>query len=1080
VLQQQQQQQQIVSSTSTIVTSSNYNNNNNNNTTTTTTTSMMMNTTTTTTTTTSSSTNVSSSNNNNNNNKNIYTPTTTLTSGGTAAATTTTTTSTNTISLFDHPMTPAMAASLLLESLCLNPMESIEGMGKCYEGIVAAGVALLDTPSSTSSALDPTNHHYNNNSSSNNNTTAHRINHNTRRSEIMAALAPLLITSLEPPSGDVILLLAQLRRRCGTVRYRRRLVQRIAPALIRPPDGSAMWCLKHQNDMMAIFAATELILDAAFDVFSKGWYERGRWMLADSKRAETLSVAAKQLQNLSQEPPDSLTFSTQRNSSNLRHHRRLKNDHHHHHNNNNLDEPLAEWEVIAVDRQIRISISSVFHTDWTRAAIHETIPRPSRQRALSISGNSMNHNPRSRSALGSLNSNNNATTSATTAEMSPRTPRGGGFGKAPASPLSESSILSSTEPPPFGMPLTTTTSTPTNNANTNNINNSNNNNYERSQTPPPPSTPYSSHNNNNSSNNNNYSSENAELSPRQQQYLSLSPQLPRSPKSHDRNMELSPRHLLSKDYATGSSNSSNINEHKVNMGSSGITPLSPSASSVGSASESLNAFQQQQHKPNTVGSMTLTSTTSGPSTAHYRMLTSTAAERKRTVAACRALRAQIQRFEDAFVQLHGRPPKGAGDRAPLATTYAQYREWKRAIRADAACRIQALFRGSRCRWLLLRNNSNNSVITRIVRKRAGRAHSALTTTAMVPVTDNTSTVNDTIAVPFEIEDSDPMTSPESIKSGNIVSSLSPQWANQLIPPRLNPGSPNDGFHMNDNNNNTGHTSTTTLANARSPMHTGSGNSSQSSSPTDHSPDSTLINMTFAELQARKRDLKQQLKQYDMNFARKHGRMPVKSEKEPIRHLYESYNTLKSQITEMERDGKHLPSGILMIGSNQSPPLQLQPLPLQRQISPTSGSDSGNDDSSPVTMKRGIMSPAGSARSNRKLPKPGTTAPPINSGSTGVITSTSSSSGIGVASSSSSSSGNNTAIGQPDLTALKAEKQNLHTMLRSFEKDFFRENRRQVSSFADIRPVASQYRRYKEIKKQIASLQQQGNNIGSDR
>lgn len=77
---------------------------------------------------------------------------------------------------------------------------------------------------------------------------------------------------------------------------------------------------------------------------------------------------------------------------------------------------------------------------------------------------------------------------------------------------------------------------------------------------------------------------------------------------------------------------------------------------------------------------------------HYRMLTSsTAAERKRTVAACCALRSQIQRFKEAFMQLHGQPPKGASERArPLATTYAQYREWKRVIRADAVCRIQAL------------------------------------------------------------------------------------------------------------------------------------------------------------------------------------------------------------------------------------------------------------------------------------------------------------------------------------------------------------------------------------------------------
>jgi hypothetical protein len=47
------------------------------------------------------------------------------------------------------------------------------------------------------------------------------------------------------------------------------------------------------------------------------------------------------------------------------------------------------------------------------------------------------------------------------------------------------------------------------------------------------------------------------------------------------------------------------------------------------------------------------------------------------------------------------------------------------------------------------------------------------------------------------------------------------------------------------------------------------------------------------------------------------------------------------------------------------------------------------------------------------------------------------------------------------------------MLRAYEKDFFKEHKRQVSSFADIRPVASNYRRYKEIKKAIAAVIQQG-------
>ena len=96
--------------------------------------------------------------------------------------------------------------------------------------------------------------------------TSSKMDDKTRatRSEVMAALAPLLITSLEQPSGEVILMLAKLRRMCGTARYQRRFVQRVAPALIRPPRG-AMWCLRHQNDMEAILAAAELIFDSAFE-----------------------------------------------------------------------------------------------------------------------------------------------------------------------------------------------------------------------------------------------------------------------------------------------------------------------------------------------------------------------------------------------------------------------------------------------------------------------------------------------------------------------------------------------------------------------------------------------------------------------------------------------------------------------------------------------------------------------------------------------------------------------------------------------------------------------------------------------
>lgn len=172
-------------------------------------------------------------------------------------------------------------------------------------------------------------------------------------------------------------------------------------------------------------------------------------------------------------------------------------------------------------------------------------------------------------------------------------------------------------------------------------------------------------------------------------------------------------------------------------------------------------------------------------------------------------------------------------------------------------------------------------------------------------------------------------------------------------------------------------------------------------------------------QAQKRELKQQLKQYDMSFARRHGRMPVKAEKEPIRHLYERYNALKGHIGEMEQEGRRSssPTPMPMLGST-----------------------------SPGVSSRVAVSPVGSDSKDSTGRRSGSSSHRILS----------------------SSNPSGAPPQTQDLATLKAEKSRLHQMLRSFERDFFRENQRQVQSFADIRPVASQYRRYKEIKRAIAT------------
>lgn len=836
-----------------------------------------------------------------------------------------------------------LSAALLLESLLLNPLESVEGMAKCYDGIVAAGVALQQQTGTT-------------------------------RNQVLKALRPLLISSLEQPSGQVILTLAKLRRLCGTPRYQRRFVQRIAPCLIRPARG-APWCLRHQHDMEPILAACELIFDSAEELFAGNWYETGRQLLRDSVRKQTLNVAAQQLKDMSPAQPSTFWPA-----------RRFK-------------ENLAEWEVMAVDQQIRISIASILTRDWSKVVVPLREPDLKNRRRIGGTNKQVLQSPKSPTRH---KSNANKFHSIHGAPPMPDE-----F-DAPMSP-----VPGITKTPP------------------------------RSPSSPP-NTPIS---------------------------IRESLRSPPPPSPHDPPVWFQP--------------------------TPPITPLSPLSSSDHNA---LYRVSSNVSIASTGSSHNASTTQSQPT--HYRMLTSTAAERKRTVAACRALRSQIQRFEEAFLQLHGRPPKGASERAPLATTYAQYREWKRAIRADAACRIQALVRGARTRWMLLR--SSNARLARVVMTRAGRTAQTPAYQTQQPhhhqqqQLGNRSTTNatlDKLSIPMEFStepdrqlslltpiphvkktDSaamDVFTSTTSRPTGPVTP---PVWSTSVQPRRS----------LSPNSFSTTTTSTTpTSSLPTQPSITNVNTTTTTTTSND------LMHLSLPELQIRKRDLKQQLKQYDMNFARKHGRMPVKAEKEPIRHVYEMYNTLKSRISALELEQKQPPvtgGGGGGGGGKQPPPPQHQQQNQQQQQQQSRTAALQRTPSPPLSLAS-MASSSGSGRYDAD-----SSPEPISR----VASRQSSGGGGGAAMTANVKSKSHQQQqqqqqqqqpmygGQPDpsLTAslgsgpafelanLKTEKAKLHQMLRSYEKDFFKEHGRQVSSFAEIKPVASQYRRYKEIKKAIAALQLQ--------
>ena len=164
-------------------------------------------------------------------------------------------------------------------------------------------------------------------------------------------------------------------------------------------------------------------------------------------------------------------------------------------------------------------------------------------------------------------------------------------------------------------------------------------------------------------------------------------------------------------------------------------------------------------------------------------------ERRAMVRACRALRVQIKGFEDDFRSAAGHAPRG-GERLPLASTYRQYREWKRDIRDHAAAQIQALVR------------------RRQRRSRArGRGRAAPGAAGAAP--------------------------------GPVA------------------GPPGDGARV----------------------------------------EAAKRREAVAQLSREKRHVKQQLKDYDAKFFKKHGRPPLKFEKEPIRDLYEAYHAIKARLAQ---------------------------------------------------------------------------------------------------------------------------------------------------------------------------------------
>jgi len=917
-------------------------------------------------------------------------------------------------------LTPSLSAALLIESLSINKLESLEGLSKCYDGIVSAGLALLDLNNSNADTSGE-----NNNSTQGPGEGRKGNKKQLSTSEIMGALSPLLISTLSQSSGDVLISLSKLRAYASTPRYQRRFVQRISPYLIRP-SISSIWCIQHLNDVEAIIAAVEMILDYANEVFSVGWYERGRNMLKmDSQR----NVAINQLSRLNN--------TSSEDGSGLGLVGLLSTPGHHHHglslrrnksggsskdqggviSNDNME----EWEVIAIDTGIRQSIKDVFSRDWGRISTLNITSKESE--APSLRSSRRSHHGISTvkskewatdtsSSTGSGGAGGSSSSASSQPATIAKSPRGPMNSKLPLSPRNKAETVPGAQLPSadalestFGPSFSSQTEIDDNTTATNSVETSSSTSVEY---PTAPSSPRRD---------NSKQQQSTPKTPPSAHYQEASTRS----SSDNNNDRISLPNFLS-------------DHHHPPSSPSRSAPLSPSSSVGGTSISSMGTARSTNN-------MSSSSTTRE----QYRALTSTSTDRKRTVAACRALRAQITQFEDAFFQMHGRAPKGAAERAPLASTYMQYREWKRAIRADAACRIQALCRGAHVRLLLSR--SDDPAVTRFVMKRRGSMHPSSSSSTNKPLNhlripldmgggaDETATAASGGAAADSLR-LETRTGQRGGEDDSVEVFPVPNWRN-----RQGRGSSGSSQQQQSSSG-----SSPTNAPQHSPLRSSSSRRSSSSSLPDVSV------MSLAELQQRKRELKQQLKLYDMNFHKQHGRMPEKREKEPIRHLYESYNAYKNQISTIEK-GEAQPGpgtaafrGVTDAAAASPTPDNASPTNV---TSPSQQHSGGGGDTSPNQGSHYRRSSSGGGTFNTDsidMNASATTQDDTNTNAT---------------------SSSSAEVASQDLASLKAEKATLHQMLRSYEKDFFKQHKRQVSSFADIRPVAGQYRRYKEIKKAIA-------------
>eukprot|EP00595_Chromulina_sp_UTEXLB2642_P002659 CAMPEP_0196763804 /NCGR_PEP_ID=MMETSP1095-20130614/4815_1 /TAXON_ID=96789 ORGANISM="Chromulina nebulosa, Strain UTEXLB2642" /NCGR_SAMPLE_ID=MMETSP1095 /ASSEMBLY_ACC=CAM_ASM_000446 /LENGTH=485 /DNA_ID=CAMNT_0042117839 /DNA_START=762 /DNA_END=2219 /DNA_ORIENTATION=- len=169
---------------------------------------------------------------------------------------------------------------------------------------------------------------------------------------------------------------------------------------------------------------------------------------------------------------------------------------------------------------------------------------------------------------------------------------------------------------------------------------------------------------------------------------------------------------------------------------------------------------------------------------------------------------------------------------------------------------------------------------------------------------------------------------------------------------------------------------------------------------------------YKELSIQKKEVKKLLKKFDEDFIAVHKRQPKKADKEVMRPMYENYNNIKSKYEELRKVIER----------------QLGSIPDEL----TEDNSQFNNDSDRNIRKRSVDLDAEAKRSSNENP---------------VIAK------------------------KRQLLQLSEEKKNLHAYLKSYESDFNKSHGRPVMNEEDIKPVAHEYQRYKELKVMVKNLKE---------